>query len=402
MGHSYKALDLLLETDLEKATKLAGEIKEFNNERQLKEKYIFEDANEQIKEKHLENEDCIILGGSSWHSGVIGIVASKITEMYYKPSILICFEDDKDIEVVAINDLTDPVQLAYLYKYDSVHRTNKSKISFDEDELFVKNRRIKVYAESDPSKLPWKKLGVDVVLECTGVFTSVEKCQAHIDAGAKHVIISAPAKDEAKTIVYGVNHEELTHDDIVISAASCTTNCLAPVLKLIDDKFGIKKGFMTTVHAMTNDQETLDIPHKKGIKARRGRAASLNIIPTSTGAASQIGKVIPHLNGKLDGLAFRVPTGDGSVIDVTLELEKNTTIEKVNNLFKSNQSDTLKYTEDPIVSSDIIGEEVGATVDGLLTNIVEENGKQLLKVVAWYDNEVGYTAQMIRTMKLFM
>ena len=311
-------------------------------------------------------------------------------------------ENDKDIEVVAINDLTDPVQLAYLYKYDSVHRTNKSKISFDEDELFVKNRRIKVYAESDPSKLPWKKLGVDVVLECTGVFTSVEKCQAHIDAGAKHVIISAPAKDEAKTIVYGVNHEELTHDDVVISAASCTTNCLAPVLKLIDDKFGIKKGFMTTVHAMTNDQETLDIPHKKGIKARRGRAASLNIIPTSTGAASQIGKVIPHLNGKLDGLAFRVPTGDGSVIDVTLELEKNTTIEKVNNLFKSNQSDTLKYTEDQIVSSDIIGEEVGATVDGLLTNIVEENGKQLLKVVAWYDNEVGYTAQMIRTMKLFM
>lgn len=311
-------------------------------------------------------------------------------------------EDDKDIEVVAINDLTDPVQLAYLYKYDSVHRTNKSKISFDEDELFVKNRRIKVYAESDPSKLPWKELGVDVVLECTGVFTSVEKCQAHIDAGAKHVIISAPAKDEAKTIVYGVNHEELTHDDVVISAASCTTNCLAPVLKLIDDKFGIKKGFMTTVHAMTNDQETLDIPHKKGIKARRGRAASLNIIPTSTGAASQIGKVIPHLKGKLDGLAFRVPTGDGSVIDVTLELEKVTTVEKVNNLFKSNQSETLKYTEDPIVSSDIIGEEVGATVDGLLTNIVEENGKQLLKVVAWYDNEVGYTAQMIRTMKLFM
>ena len=283
-------------------------------------------------------------------------------------------ENDKDIEVVAINDLTDPVQLSYLYKYDSVHRTNKSKISFDEDELFVKGRRIKVYAESDPSKLPWGELNVDVVLECTGVFTSAEKCQAHLDAGAKHVIISAPAKDEVKTIVYGVN----------------------------DDKFGIKKVFMTTVHAMTNDQETLDIPHKKGIKARRGRAASLNIIPTSTGAASQIGKVIPHLNGKLDGIAFRVPVGDGSVIDVTLELEKNTTVEDVNNMFKSNQSKVLKYTEDSIVSSDIIGEEVGATVDGLLTNIVEEDGKQLLKVVAWYDNEVGYTAQMIRTMKLFM
>ena len=311
-------------------------------------------------------------------------------------------ENDKDIEVVAINDLTDPVQLSYLYKYDSVHRTNKSKINFDEDELFVKGRRIKVYAESDPSLLPWKELNVDVVLECTGVFTSAEKCQAHLDAGAKHVIISAPAKDEVKTIVYGVNDDILSLSDKVISAASCTTNCLAPVLKLIDDKFGVKKGFMTTVHAMTNDQETLDIPHKKGIKARRGRAASLNIIPTSTGAASQIGKVIPHLNGKLDGIAFRVPTGDGSVIDVTLEIEKNTTIEDVNNMFKSNQSKVLKYTEDPIVSSDIIGEEVGATVDGLLTNIIEEDGKQLLKVVAWYDNEVGYTAQMIRTMKLFM
>lgn len=311
-------------------------------------------------------------------------------------------ENDKDIEVVAINDLTDPLQLAYLYKYDSVHRTNKSKVSFDEDELFVKGRRIKVYAESDPSKLPWRELNVDVVLECTGVFTSAEKCQAHLDAGAKHVIISAPAKDEVKTIVYGVNDEILSLSDKVISAASCTTNCLAPVLKLINDKYGIRKGFMTTVHAMTNDQETLDIPHKKGIKARRGRAASLNIIPTSTGAASQIGKVIPELNGKLDGLAFRVPTGDGSVIDVTVELEKNTTKEDVNNMFKSNQSKVLKYTEDSIVSSDIIGEEVGATVDGLLTNIIEEDGKQLLKVVAWYDNEVGYTAQMIRTMKLFM
>ena len=311
-------------------------------------------------------------------------------------------ENDKDIEVVAINDLTDPVQLAYLYKYDSVHRTNKSKISFDSDELIVKNKKIKVFAEMDPSKLPWKALGVDIVLECTGVFTSKEKCKAHLDAGAKHVIISAPAKDEVKTIVYGVNHNILNKSDEVISAASCTTNCLAPVLKLINDKFIIKEGFMTTVHAITNDQETLDIPHKKGSMARRGRAASLNIIPTSTGAASQIGKVIPSLKGKMDGLAFRVPVGDGSVIDVTLELEKSVTKESVNNMFKSNQSKCLKYTEDPIVSCDIIDEEVGATVDGLLTNIVESDGKQLLKVVAWYDNEVGYTAQMIRTMKLFM
>ena len=286
-------------------------------------------------------------------------------------------QGEKDVKVVAINDLTDPLQLAYLYKYDSVHRTINYKVSFDEDEMFVKNSRIKVFAEPDPSKLPWGQLGVDVVLECTGVFTSAEKCQAHLDAGARHVIISAPAKDEVKTIVYGVNEKQLVKSDRIISAASCTTNCLAPVLKLIDDKYKIVKGFMTTVHAMTNDQETLDIPHKKGIMSRRGRAASLNIIPTSTGAASQIGKVIPHLNGKLDGIALRVPVGDGSVIDVTLELEKNATKEALNNMFKSSQSKTLKYTDDPIVSSDVIGEECGALVDGLLTNVVEDNGKQL-------------------------
>ena len=311
-------------------------------------------------------------------------------------------QDEKNIEVVAINDLTDPLQLAYLYKYDSVHRTVNYKVSFDEDELFVKDKKIKVFAEPDPNNLPWRELDVDVVLECTGVFTSAEKCQAHLNAGAKHVIISAPAKDEAKTIVYGVNDEILNKNDKIISAASCTTNCLAPVVKLIDDKFRVVKGFMTTVHAMTNDQETLDIPHKKGIGSRRGRAASLNIIPTSTGAASQIGKVIPHLQGKMDGVAFRVPVGDGSVVDVVLELEKNVTKEAINNMFKSSQSKTIKYPDDPIVSSDIIGEQCGALVDGLLTTVVEDKGKQLVKVVAWYDNEVGYTAQMIRTMKLFM
>ena len=311
-------------------------------------------------------------------------------------------QGEKNIEVVAINDLTDPLQLAYLYKYDSVHRTINYKVSFDEDELFVKDKGIKVFAEPDPNNLPWRDLDVDVVLECTGVFTSAEKCQAHLNAGARHVIISAPAKDEVKTIVYGVNDNILSKSDKIISAASCTTNCLAPVVKLIDDKYKVVKGFMTTIHAMTNDQETLDIPHKKGIGSRRGRAASLNIIPTSTGAASQIGKVIPHLNGKMDGVAFRVPVGDGSVVDVTLELEKNATKEAINNMFKSHQSKTIKYTDDPIVSSDIIGEECGAVVDGLITNVVESDGKQLVKIVAWYDNEVGYTAQMIRTMKLFM
>ena len=310
--------------------------------------------------------------------------------------------DDKEVEVVAINSPGDTQQLAYLYKYDSAHRRLDYKIDYDEHNLYIKNKTIKTYSELEPGNLPWKKLGIDVVLECTGIFTSVEKCQAHIDAGAKHVIISAPAKDEAKTIVYGVNHEILNKNDKVISAASCTTNCLAPVLKLINDKFGVVKGYMTTVHAMTNDQATLDVSHKKGIYSRRGRAASVNIIPTSTGAASQIGKVIPELNGKLDGIAFRVPTEDGSVVDLTVELKENTTIEKVNNLFKSHQSKTMKYTEDPIVSSDVLGLECGALVDGLLTNIVEEDGKQLLKVVAWYDNEIGYTAQMIRTMKQFL
>lgn len=312
-------------------------------------------------------------------------------------------QDEKNVQVVAINNRTPGnEQLAYLYRYDSSHRTLKTKVSYDDEGLIIKGKKIKVFAEEDPSKLPWGKLRVDVVLECTGAFTSKEACQAHINAGAKHVIISAPAKDDAKTIVYGVNHKSLTKKDKIISAASCTTNCLAPVLKVIDDKYHIVKGFMTTVHAMTNDQETLDIAHKKGIYSRRGRAASLNIIPTSTGAASQIGKVIPHLSGKMDGIAFRVPVGDGSVVDVTLELEKHVTVEEVNKAFFNNQSKTLRFTKEPVVSSDIIGEQCGGMVDGLLTNVVEDNGKQLLKVVAWYDNEVGYTAQMIRTMKLFM
>lgn len=311
--------------------------------------------------------------------------------------------DDKDVEVVAVNGTTDAKQLAYLYKYDSAHRTVKYKVSYDDEGLIVKNKKIKVYQEMDPINLPWKKLGIDVVLECTGVFTSSEACEAHIKAGAKHVIISAPAKDDVtKTIVYGVNHETLRKSDKIISAASCTTNCLAPVVKALDDKYGVVKGSMTTVHAVTNDQSTLDVKHKKGIESRRGRAGFLNIIPTSTGAASQIGKVIPHLDGKMDGIAFRVPVGDGSVVDVTLELAKNVTKESVNNMFKSNQSKTLKYTTDPICSSDIIGEECGGMVDGLLTNVIESDGKQLVKVIAWYDNEIGYTAQMIRTMKLFI
>lgn len=310
----------------------------------------------------------------------------------------------RDFDVVAINDLTDAETLAYLLKYDTNHRSfHEDLISFEGNELVINNKkRIKVFSEKDPATLPWKDLDVDIVLECTGLFTKLEDAQKHINAGAKKVIISAPGKGEMKTIVYGVNSDSLDGTETVISAASCTTNCLAPVLKIIEDNIGIVKGYMTTVHAYTNDQATLDIPHKKGILARRGRACAMNIVPASTGAASAIGKVIPSLLGKLDGNAFRVPVSDGSVIDVTLELKRNTTKEEINNLFINNQSDTLKITMDPVVSSDILGKKVGALVDGLCTSVLESEGKQLVKIVAWYDNEMGYTAQMMRTAKKLM
>lgn len=312
-------------------------------------------------------------------------------------------EEDNDYEVVAINDLTDAEQLAYLLKYDTNHRNYRiDEITSDGDYIVVGGRRVRVYSEKDPAILPWKDLDIDVVLECTGLFTSDEKAMAHINAGAKKVIISAPAKGDVKTIVYNVNHEILTGDEKIISAASCTTNCLAPVVNVIDKVFGIEKGYMTTVHAYTNDQATLDIAHKKGIKARRGRACAANIVPASTGAASAIGKVCPNLEGKLAGVAMRVPVPTGSVVDLVLELKKNTTVEEVNNALKAATNETLEYTEDPIVSSDVIGRRAGSVVDGLSTNILEVDGKQMLKVVAWYDNEMGYTAQMVRTAKYLM
>lgn len=309
-----------------------------------------------------------------------------------------------DFDVVAINDLTDAESLAYLLKYDTNHRSfHEDLISFENDEIIINNKkRIKVYSEKDPALLPWGSLGVDVVLECTGLFTAKEDAEKHITAGAKKVIISAPGKGEMKTIVYGVNSDTLDGTEQIISAASCTTNCLAPVLKVIEDNFGIVKGYMTTVHAYTNDQATLDIAHKKGIKARRGRACAMNIVPASTGAASAIGAVIPSINGKLDGNAFRVPVSDGSVIDLTLELKRNTTAEEINQLFINNQSDILKFTMDPIVSSDVLGKKIGALVDGLCTSVLESEGKQLVKIVAWYDNEMGYTSQMMRTAKKLM
>ena len=309
-------------------------------------------------------------------------------------------EEDPDFEIVAINDLTDAEQLAYLLKYDTNHRNyNIDGISFYENGILVNGRKIPVYSEVDPNNLPWKDLNVDEVFECTGRFVEKDKAYAHIKAGAKKVIISAPAKGDVKTIVYNVNHSILDGTEEIISAASCTTNCLAPVLKVLDDNFGITKGYMTTVHAYTNDQATLDIAHKKGIKARRGRACAANIVPASTGAASAIGKVIPNLNGKLEGTAMRVPVPTGSVIDLTLELSKLTNVDEINLTFEKNQNETLKYTMDPIVSSDVIGLKYGAVVDGLSTNVLNVDGKQMVKIVAWYDNEMGYSAQMVRTAK---
>lgn len=309
-------------------------------------------------------------------------------------------EEDENFEVVAINDTSDPDQLSYLLKYDTSHRLyRKDEISYDDENIIVGDKKIRVFKELDPNNLPWKELEIDEVFECTGAFTEKDKAMKHINAGAKKVIISAPAKGDLKTIVYGVNENTLTGEEQVISAASCTTNCLAPVVNLLNNEYKISKGYMTTVHAYTNDQATLDVTHKKGAISRRGRAAAANIIPSSTGAATAIGKVIPSLEGRLSGSALRVPVTTGSVIDLTLELETKVTKEEINNLFKNNTSEVLEYTIDPVVSSDIIGSRCGALVDSLLTEVLEVDNKQLIKVIAWYDNEMGYSAQMVRTAK---
>ena len=303
-----------------------------------------------------------------------------------------------ELEVVAVNDLSTPEELAYLLKYDTNHGKYNKKITFDDQALYVNGRKVAVYSEMDPSNLPWKSLEIDVVLECTGKFTSYEGAMKHIEAGAKKVLISAPGKGEMKTVVYNVNHDILNDDDTIVSAASCTTNCLAPVLKVLDDNFKIIKGNMTTIHAYTNDQVTLDVAHKKGIYERRGRACAMNMVPTSTGAAKAIGKVLPNLEGKLLGSAIRVPVSDGSLIDLVVELGTNVTKEVINKTFSENINETLHYTEDPIVSSDIISSDCGATVDGNLTNVIEVDGKQLVHIIAWYDNEMGYSYQMVRTL----
>lgn len=259
--------------------------------------------------------------------------------------------------------------------------------------ITVDGKEVKIYAEKDPEALPWKELKVDVVIESTGFFRTKEAANKHIIAGAKKVVISAPAKGDIKTVVYNVNDEVLDGSETIVSGASCTTNCLAPIAKVLNDQFGIVKGLMTTIHAYTNDQVTLDGPHSD---LRRGRAAAANIVPTTTGAAVAVGLVLPELKGKLDGGAMRVPTITGSLVDLTVELNKSVTAEEINAAMKAAASETLGYTEDPIVSTDVIGMEFGTLFDAGCTTVLDVDGKQMVKVVMWYDNEMSYTAQMVR------
>ena len=312
--------------------------------------------------------------------------------------------DDKDFDVVAINDLTEPKTLAHLLKYDSTQGRYKyaEEVSFGEDSITVKGKTIKIYKEKDANNLPWGKLDVDVVFECTGVYASKEKSMAHINAGAKHVVINAPAGNDLKTIVYNVNHTILDKNDQIISAASCTTNCLAPMAKALNDAYPIKSGIMSTIHAYTPDQMLLDGPHKKG-DLRRSRAAAVSIVPNSTGAAKAIGLVIPELNGKLIGSAQRVPTPAGSTTMLFSVVEgKDITVEKINEVMKKASNESFGYTTDELVSSDIIGMTYGSLFDATQTmvNKIDDNLYEVC-TVSWYDNENSYTSQMIRTGKYF-
>lgn len=306
----------------------------------------------------------------------------------------------KDFKVVAINTNSDVETLAYLLKYDTAHGNFMTdKISCKDNILLVGENEIVTSRIKEPENCNWKELNIDLVIDSTGKFNDKEKAEAHIKAGAKKVLLSAPGKGDLKTVVFNVNHDILDGTETVVSAASCTTNCLAPLAKVINDSFGIERGLMTTVHAYTNDQNIHDNSHKKGIMARRGRAAAANIVPTSTGAAKSVGVVLPELKGKLDGIALRVPTLTGSVVDLTVELKKNVTVEEVNASVKKAADETLAYTEDPIVSSDVIGSSYGCIFDALSTQIVETEGKQLVKLIAWYDNEMSFTHQLLRVAK---
>ncbi|MBZ4670896.1 MAG: glyceraldehyde-3-phosphate dehydrogenase, type [Oscillospiraceae bacterium] len=306
-------------------------------------------------------------------------------------------------EVVAINDLTNPKMLAHLLKYDSAQGKYAlaDKVQAKENSIVVDGKEIVIYAEKDARNLPWGQLGVDVVLECTGFYVSKEKSQAHIDAGAKKVVISAPAGNDLPTIVYSVNEKTLKPTDTIISAASCTTNCLAPMAKALNDFVPIEKGFMTTIHAYTGDQMTLDGPHPKG-DLRRARAAACNIVPNSTGAAKAIGLVIPELSGKLDGAAQRVPVPTGSTTELVAVVNGKVTKDDINAAMKKAASESFGYTDEEIVSSDVIGMTYGSLFDATQTKVTDlENGKTLVKVVSWYDNENSYTSQMVRTIKYF-
>ena len=304
------------------------------------------------------------------------------------------------IEVVAVNDLTPADMLVHLFKYDTTQGRFNGTIEQKEEAFLVNGKEIKVFAKPNPEELPWKALGVDVVLECTGFFTSKDKAEAHIRAGARKVVISAPAGNDMKTVVFNVNHNVLDGSETVISAASCTTNCLAPMAAVLQKQFGVVQGLMTTIHAYTGDQNTLDAPHRKGDK-RRARAAAANIVPNSTGAAKAIGLVIPELNGKLDGAAQRVPVVAGSLTELVCILEKNVTKEEVNAAMKAAANESFGYTEDEIVSSDVIGVEFGSLFDATQTRVQTVGDKQLVKTVAWYDNEMSYTCQLVRTLKFF-
>ena len=311
--------------------------------------------------------------------------------------------DDPALEVVAINDLTAPKMLAHLLKYDSVQgRYTGHEVEWDEDSITVDGKDIPVYAEADAHNLPWGKLGVDVVLECTGFYTSKEKSQAHIDAGAKKVLISAPAGNDLPTIVYGVNHETIKAEDNIISGASCTTNCLAPMAKVLNEYRELRTGFMTTIHAYTGDQMLLDGPHRKG-DLRRARAGAINIVPNSTGAAKAIGLVIPELDGKLIGSAQRIPVASGSItiLDATLkDMTDSVSVEGINAAMKAAASESFGYTEEELVSSDIIGMSYGSLFDATQT-LAQQCGTHIyeVRIVAWYDNEMSYTCQLIRTLK---
>lgn len=302
------------------------------------------------------------------------------------------------IDVVAVNDLTDDEMLAHLLKYDTMQGRFTGEVEVEKDGFRVNGQEVKSFSEPEPSKLPWKDLDIDVVIECTGFFADKEKAEAHINAGAKKVLISAPATGDLKTIVYNTNHQELDGSETVVSGASCTTNSLAPVAKVLNDDFGLVEGFMTTIHAYTGDQSTQDAPHRKGDK-RRARAAAENIIPNSTGAAKAIGLVIPEIDGKLDGGAQRVPVATGSLTELTVVLEKNVSIEDVNAAMKNASNESFGYTEDEIVSSDVIGMTYGSLFDATQTRVMTVGDRQLVKVAAWYDNEMSYTSQLVRTLE---